>query len=149
MYENISFSGYPFTLLMIVSTQKVLWSQAKLAFILCMSFESDIAISFPFQDYFKKLTFFEEVLRHFLWLSLSFTWNFGPALVVLLREVSCPELFYWITCSFSVVGKQPFFFGIPCLFGLILRSFNVFLFLINYHSFIHLVFYTNLRTLLL
>ena len=79
---------------MIVSTQKVLWSQAQLAFILCMSFESDIGTSFPFQDNFKKLTFFEEVLRHFLWLSLSFTWNFDPALVVLLREVSCPELFY-------------------------------------------------------
>ena len=37
---------------MIVSMQKVLWSQAKLAFILCiLSFESDIGISFPFQEY--------------------------------------------------------------------------------------------------
>ena len=80
---------------MIVSIQKVLLSQTKLAFILCvLSFESDIGISFPFQDYFKKLTFFGGVLGLFFWLNLSFKWNLDPALVALLRKMSCPELLY-------------------------------------------------------
>lgn len=51
---------------MIVSMQKVLLSQAKLAFILCiLSFESDVGISFPFQDYFKTLTFLRGSFRTF------------------------------------------------------------------------------------